>query len=318
MLWKVVDRACLILGAVFGGICAWYAMAAYYHWDVPTKPTIGPSFGAAMSPPWWFYTFGALGTALLVTGWMMMIIRHREARHQSMSAPVIGLSEDIPDLRVADSDLAIALFESKERDKLLPLLEGGKLSSWARPMRGNKPGEDPPPVILKGDDWRTLYFQHFPKAEGQFRAQTFLKTKNRHETRYFDVLFNRAQIERIWPEQISLAKAATRIYEAAEAEGVLDFVVSERGSADKKLTHLKLLLMVDEAIELFGVRPPSTKARLIAKTELTDELYPAEDGADQINHHISDDPVYFNVTVSLATLIPAISRYIAEAKGIAK
>jgi hypothetical protein len=227
-------------------------------------------------------------------------------------------AEDIPDLRVADSDLVMALFESSERDKLLPLLEAERLRSWARPMRGNEPGKDPPPVILKGETWRNNYLQFFPKREGQYRAQTFLKTKSRHESSYFDVVLNKIQVERIWPEQIPFVEAARRVYEAAEAANVLEFVVQNTEAADKKLSHLKLLLMVDEKVELFGIRPPSTKARLISKTELRDDLYPAEGDLNQINHHISDEPIFLNVTVRHATLIPAIGRYITDAKGHGK
>jgi hypothetical protein len=223
--------------------------------------------------------------------------------------------EDIPDLRVADSPLAIELFEGAERDKLLPLLEAEKLGAWARPMRGEKPGRDAAPVILKGDVWRTHYLQFFPK-EGQWeRAQTFLKTKARHETSYYDVLLNRAQIERIWPEQMSLFEAATRYYEAAEEAGVLDLVSPSRESPDDKLTHIKLLLMIDERIELRGIRPPSTKSRPLSKTELTDDLlYPGKGNTSQINHSIADEPVYLNVTIRNADLMRVIAADIAEAK----
>jgi hypothetical protein len=66
--------------------------------------------------------------------------------------------------------------------------------------------------------------------------------------------------------------------------------------------------LVDEKVELFGVRPPSTKSRPIPKSELTDDLYPAEGGVEQLNNHISDEPIYRNVTVRHAHLIAAISR----------
>lgn len=231
---------------------------------------------------------------------------------QKPSAPFI---EDIPDLRVADSDLALALFESKERDRLLPLLEAEKLSSWARPMHGPERGKDPPPVIIRGDVWRTHYLQSFPKTEGQFRAQTFLKTRARHESSYFDVLFNKAQIERIWPAEIPLVDAARRLYEAAEAASVLNFFVLKTDSPEEKLSHLKMLLMIDERVEVLGARPPSTQVRPITKTELIDELYPAKGNINEIVGLTSDEPIFVDVAVKHATLIQFIEVSIAEAKG---
>jgi hypothetical protein len=333
MVWKIIERACLILGALFAGVCAYYTMAGYYGRNNPVTPTAPTAAtGAAMTPPWWLYSLGILGIALLITGWTMILQRWRENRHlpkHSNSSAEIAIatpsatpshlfSKDIPDLRVADSDLALVLFSSKERDKLLPLLEAGKLSSWARPMHGNELGKDPPPVILKGEVWRSHYLQSFPKTEGQFRTQTFLKTKSRHESAYFDVLLNKSQIKAIWPDQIRFVEAATRLYEAAEAENVLDFIVPRADPAEKKLLHLKLSLMIDDRIQLLGTRPPSTKPRLIPNAELVDNLYPAPGNINQINDQISDEPVFINVTVRHATLIPVIEAYIAEAKGHAK
>lgn len=236
--------------------------------------------------------------------------------------PTVGLPSDIadaiPDLRVAESDLVLAILANKESDKLLPLLEGEKLRSWARPMHGNDPGKDPPPVILKGDIWRTHYIQFFPKAEGRFRAQTFLKTKARHESSYFDVLLNKAQIEQIWSDQISLIEAARHLYEAAEAAHLLDFFVLKTDSPEEKLSHLKMLLMIDERVEILGAKPPSTQVRSIPKAELIDELYPAKGSANEIVGLMSEEPVFVDVKVRRATLIQFIEVSIAEAKSNTK
>jgi hypothetical protein len=237
------------------------------------------------------------------------------ASNESCAALPSDIADAIPDLRVADSDLVIALFDSSERDKLLPLLEGERLRSWARPMKGrHEPGKDVDFVILKGEVWRIHYFQHFPKHDQWDRAQTFLKAKSDQTSTYYDVSFNKAQLERIWPEQISLVDAARRLYEAAEAVNILDFMVLKTDTPEEKLNHLKMLLMIDNQVEVLGARPPSTQVRSIPKTELIDELYPAKGDVNQIVGLMSDEPVFVNVTVSQATLIPFIAACIAEAK----
>src|SRR5580704_1150721 len=47
-----------------------------------------------------------------------------------------------------------------------------------------------------------------------------------------------------WLGQVPLHIAARRVYEAAEKAGVLDLTVPPTSSAEVKLTHFKMLLMV--------------------------------------------------------------------------
>jgi hypothetical protein len=75
--------------------------------------------------------------------------------------------------------------------------------------------------------------------------------------------------------RVPLHVATTRAYEAAEKAGILDLTTSATSRADAKLNHFKLLFMVDSETELFGVRSPSTKSRLIPKADLQGHvLYP--------------------------------------------
>jgi hypothetical protein len=77
------------------------------------------------------------------------------------------------------------------------------------------------------------------------------------------------RIEMRWPSaRIPLHEAARRAYEAVEKAGVLDLTTPSQGSPDSKLNHFKLLFMVDDETEVFGVKPPSTKPRLIPKADL--------------------------------------------------
>jgi hypothetical protein len=105
----------------------------------------------------------------------------------------------IPDLRIADDTGAMGLLDSSERDKLLPLLEGGKIDAWGRLGNGH-----PPLIRIPSDLWRTNYLVRYPAPSGGIN-QTFLKSKGRHETTYYDVHLNRAQLERVWPDLWSKA-----------------------------------------------------------------------------------------------------------------
>jgi hypothetical protein len=84
------------------------------------------------------------------------------------------IAESYPNLRVADHHRIIDLFESPERDKLIPLLEAEKLSAWARPMGSG----EPPPTKIAGTIWKTYYLLFLPKGNQWARNQTYLKTKS--------------------------------------------------------------------------------------------------------------------------------------------
>ena len=109
----------------------------------------------------------------------------------------LEIAESYPDIRVADAPTVIDLFEGKERDKLIPLLEAEKITAWARPM--GAVGE-PPPVRVDGKLWRNHHILFLPKNSGQFDLnQTYLKTNARQETIYYDIHLNKAQITKVWP-----------------------------------------------------------------------------------------------------------------------
>lgn len=182
------------------------------------------------------------------------------------------IAEHIPDLRVADNPSVIELFDGNEKDKLFPLLEANKLTAWARPMRGEAPGKEAAPVILKGDIWKTHYFDFHARVPGQFdRNQIFIKTKTRNDTRYYDVFVNRYQIKLIWPDLehdfVSLREAARLAYEAAE--GTMHGKLNDR--LDKTPTeriehHIEGIL--NRKVVLYGRSPPSSRLRPIPKSEM--------------------------------------------------
>jgi hypothetical protein len=267
MAWKFVERTSLILGVVFAGICAWYTMAGYYQWNVSSlKSAEAPTSGGLMMPSWWLYVFAAFAVGLLVTGWVM-IIRRRGQYEIGANSKIETFAEDTPDLRVADSSFVIALFDGNERDKLLPLLEAERLHSWGRPMRSEKIGRDAALIILKSDVWRTHYLQHFPK-EGQWeRAQTFLKTKGRHESAYYDVFLNKAQIARLWPEKVPLFEAASLVYEKIEDHMASAMVEIFADTANERLINICEILARPQGrkplVTLYGNHPPSSEIKEI-------------------------------------------------------
>jgi hypothetical protein len=89
MVWKLIERSCIIAGAVFTAVCAYYAMATYYGWNVPAVSPSPNIAVAALSPPWWLYVAGSIGVALIGTGWAMMFERRA-------SLAIVGRTEMPP------------------------------------------------------------------------------------------------------------------------------------------------------------------------------------------------------------------------------
>jgi hypothetical protein len=107
-----------------------------------------------------------------------------------------ALAEHFPDIRVADDDRAIALFQSIERDKLFPLLESEKIDAWARPMGYGEPA----PIKVPGNVWRTHQLHIFPATGPNQKNQTFVKTAGRQDTTYYDLWLNSLQLAKVWPQ----------------------------------------------------------------------------------------------------------------------
>ena len=118
------------------------------------------------------------------------------------------IAEGYPNVRVADSPAVIDLFEGKDRAKLIALLAGEKITTWAR--HGMGVAND----LLKrsGQIWKDNSFRFDPKREGTGTInQTFLTARARFGASYYDVCFNYAQLKRIWPLlSITRTKCDTR------------------------------------------------------------------------------------------------------------
>lgn len=148
-----------------------------------------------------FWAWLLILAAILVTALLEYSVRKtRSDRNPNDGKAVIlsaDLAESLPNLRVADSPDAIALFDGRERDNIIPLLEAGKLTAWARGMGAGEPAL----LKLDGSIWRSHYLQFLPKKPGEVKAknQTFLKTNARHESSYYDIFLNLEQSRKIWP-----------------------------------------------------------------------------------------------------------------------
>ena len=105
-------------------------------------------------------------------------------------------ADDVPDVRIADDAAVLGLFEiTKDRDKLIPLLEAGKLQAWGRLGEGN-----PPPTKISADKWATCYLDHRPAVSPGTINQTYFRPKARpYESTYYDVHLNRSRLKRAWP-----------------------------------------------------------------------------------------------------------------------
>lgn len=114
---------------------------------------------------------------------------HVEPRQES-------ILDCVADVRLADSQSLLGLFDSPQRDKLISLLIGERISSWARPMGLGHQDL----VRLKGSDWEIHYMvKHDPTSHPSSIHQTFFRTKTRNESKYYDIYLNYEQIKLIWP-----------------------------------------------------------------------------------------------------------------------
>jgi hypothetical protein len=99
-------------------------------------------------------------------------------------------------VRLADNPNVLALFGGAERSKLLTLLMGGTLSSWARNMMSH----DLNP--LAGDIWQSHKMIFNPRDANDPGAinQTYLRPKQGGNATHYDVCLNLLQLKRAWPD----------------------------------------------------------------------------------------------------------------------
>jgi hypothetical protein len=218
------------------------------------------------------------------------------------------IAESYGNLRIADYPEVIALFDNTERDKLLPLLEEEKLSSWGRPMGSG----EPPLTKLSGQLWKTHHLMFLPKEGQQTISQTFLKTKARNETSYYDIHLNRAQIERVWPkiELISLFEAASRTYEQTRNRQFSILAELDDNSANGILIRYcnemtRYQNGKEPLVKLYGNRPPSRKKEEIYIAPLSRYEFVVEGNAIILQEAIGGAR-YENLSVSAKEVDAAI------------
>jgi hypothetical protein len=168
---------------------------------------VGMTFFGATNMDWSApaVVLAALGAGALVSFimvavrlfWRLEPAKATKETSASDSAGVNDFASDIPDVKIADDPVAWKLFETvRERDKLIPLLEAGKLHAWGRLGNGN-----PPPTKIPADQWSNHYLDNRPADSPGRINQTYFRPKSRpHESTYYDVHLNRVQLERAWPD----------------------------------------------------------------------------------------------------------------------
>jgi hypothetical protein len=247
------------IGSFFGKIAAVVFVA------VCLALGFGPDKWAAMvlavNPVWYIrgvLILSALGTALAILGpWLRPTIKPPEPA--SIKGEAID-RDDIPTVRIADDPAVRFLFESSERDKLLPLLEIGKIEAWGRKGNGF-----PPLIRIPADHWRT-HFLEFHPARGAGINQTFLKVKGRpYESEYYDVHLNREQLKRVWSDKLDmvpLLEAARLVFDQTR-DSISAQMARAEGTDDLALRwycYRLIGVMGDGATHLMdmtGTRPPS-------------------------------------------------------------
>jgi hypothetical protein len=263
--------------ADFGGTLLGFV----FDWKGWIAATVGGSGGAmtflkaaidGRSPlDVWVFALVVVAALVAIVYFSISILEKYKKSETADSRAVASASNefagDIPDVRVADDTVVLRLFsENHERDKLIPLLEGGKIDAWGRSGNGY-----PPPIKIPVDSWRTSYLDHHPATPGQFISQTFLRPKARpYESTYYDVHLNRAQLKKAWPDlwnSITLLEAATRAYEQTRDKIVSGAAELFEGSPDDVLTwYCNAMARPQKGkalVTLWGIRPPSRQLEQI-------------------------------------------------------
>jgi hypothetical protein len=247
------------LGTFFGKLAAAIFLAACVALG------IGPDWWAkeilAVQPVWYIRAgliLLAVATAVALLG---PPVRRFFGGGSAKSTPTeTPARDDVPDIRVADDPGVMSLFESPERDKLLPLLEAGRLQAWGR--RGNG---FPPLSAIPADGWSTHFLEHHPAPKDGIN-QTFLKVKVRpYESAYYDVYLNREQLRRVWQDRLDFVPLldAARIVFDETKDTMSAGMARAEGDNDAALRWYCYMLIgvkgdgVTRLMELSGTRPPS-------------------------------------------------------------
>jgi hypothetical protein len=233
---------------------------------------VGPDWWAkeilAVQPVWYLRAglvlLAVVTAAALVGPLIKRTIQPHKAETEAAIAPA---RDDIPDVRIADDPGVRSLFESVERDKLLPLLAAGKITAWGR--RGNG---FPPLSAIPADHWRTHLLEYHPAPDGGIN-QTFLKVKARpYESEYYDVHLNREQLRRVWHDQlyfVPLLEAARIVFDQTK-DSISAGMARAAGDNEAALRWYCNMLIgvrgdgVTRLMDLSGTCPPSRVQERIA------------------------------------------------------
>jgi hypothetical protein len=119
MAWKIIERTCIVLGMLFTGVCAYYAVATYYGGNLPKTAPEPNAEAGTMTLSWLLYIVSAIGVALIITGWVMMLVRRRDHRRQSQLMITSPPPPEVPQLigDITASDAYFKILEHSEWTK---------------------------------------------------------------------------------------------------------------------------------------------------------------------------------------------------------
>ena len=155
-------------------------------------------FGLWASEPITKAAFGGIGVvALIVSSYLVWKAERIKVLELEAKFPD-GFEHHFANVRVADAPSVVSLFNGPERAKLMTLLTGGLMPTWARPNSVLRHDLVPLPLSV----WQTYTFNFYPKGdEPGHISQTFLKPSlSIHDGDYFDLCMNKAQLLRAWPD----------------------------------------------------------------------------------------------------------------------
>jgi hypothetical protein len=107
------------------------------------------------------------------------------------------LAQDYPNVRLADSPAAMDLFDGRERTKIMALLIGEKLASWARESANTSHDF----TRLSGSAWSAGILWRSLKSPDDAGTinQTYLRQRHATNSAFYDICLNFAQLKRAWP-----------------------------------------------------------------------------------------------------------------------
>jgi hypothetical protein len=200
--------------------------------------------------PGWVRFWGPwIGLEIVAIGGLGKVFEWWDTSHsgnpasQKQGRPSASGETDYPTVRVADAEPILELFRNADdRRRLIALLEKGRINAWARSMaRGPTTplAYDTDLLAIPSAAWSTHELKFLPERGQGTRNQTFLQTKDRGYSTYYDVWLNRQEIESLGfslGDRRIADQSMTKSNSGPSLKLFFDSVMARSGSDENPLT----------------------------------------------------------------------------------